>query len=543
MQKQTTDQLSFTVIRENDIQKMISAGISPYPHKFNPNDHKYNTDENIYKYYSTNVEDYNNKYKYLSNGQHIDNEYIYMIGRIYFIRKASKKLIFIDLHEEGNKVQVMANYKQYLNGEQDFFLKISVLREGDLIGVAGIPGKSQKGELSIIPHQISILAICKHVLPLKNYINEQGELVSGLLNQEIRYRQRYLDLIINEDNLKIFIKRSKIIKSIRRFLDDELKLYEVDTPILNPTVGGAIAKPFVSHSKDYDCPLFMRIAPELSLKMLIIGGFRGVYEVGKQFRNESNDLTHNCEFTSLEFYIQNHDYNDLMTICENLLSNILQSCNDNDNKYKIIYDGKQIDFTPPYKRLDMINTLEQQANIKLPDNLESDEALEFLDKKCRELGVECSAPRTTPRLLDKLVGAYVEPLCVNPTYITGHPQIMSPLAKWDRSNINTGLTRTERFELFINCTELANAYTELNDPSVQIELFKKQAIDKLHGDDEAMICDINFVTALEYGLIPTGGFGLGIDRLVMLLTGNTSIREIILFPTMKPITQDQNNTL
>jgi lysyl-tRNA synthetase class 2 len=273
--------------------------------------------------------------------------------------------------------------------------------------------------------------------------------------------------------------------------------------------------------------MFMRIAPELFLKQLIIGGFSGVYELGKQFRNESNDMTHNAEFTSLEFYIVNKDHNDLIQICEKMLYQIVMKVNGSPI---VKYDGKEIDFTPPYKQYDMLSTLESHG-IMIPPDLTTDDAQKSLDIECVKLGVECSAPRTTARLLDKLVGHFIEPLCINPTFITGQPQIMSPLAKWDRN----GTQRTERFELFVNGFELANAYTELNDPEYQMKLFKEQAKAKIQGDDEAMPIDYDFIRALEHGLPPTGGFGIGIDRLNMVLTDNTSIRDILLFPTMKPL--------
>lgn len=530
-----TDQLQYAKLRDDDLKKIIAFGLPAYPHKFCANQNNYAASQpNPPVYEDLTVNQYVDKYEeILKPGEHLDSAKtssgIALIGRVYLIRKSSKKLIFMDLHQEGRKVQIMINAKLYLNGSDHYDLVTGVIRNGDLVGVAGIPAKTKTGELSLIPHRLELLAVCKAMLPPRTYVDKTtGQEVQGLRNQEIRYRQRYLDLMINESNLQYFIKRTKIIRALRRFLDDDLGLYEVDTPILNPSVGGAVAKPFESYSNDFKCPLFMRIAPELSLKQLIIGGFRGVYELGKQFRNESNDLTHNSEFTSLEFYIQNHDYHDLMIICERMLYQIVMSVNGSPI---VEYDGKNIDFTPPFKRFDMISTLEEETGISLPSDLSTDEARLFLDQTCTRLGVDCSAPRTTPRLLDKLVGHYVEPKCVNPSFITGHPQIMSPLAKWDRN----GSCRTERFELFVNSTELANAYTELNDPEVQMNLFKGQAKDKAMGDDEAMPVDHDFVRALEHGLIPTGGFGLGVDRFIMFLTGNTSIREIILFPTMKPL--------
>lgn len=524
-----SEQAAYRNLREEDLRKVVEFGLPAYPHKFYPNINKYSTEMKQYEYNMIDIESFIRDFSYLKNEETLDNVNLAMFGRVYLIRRSSKKLIFIDIHQNGVKMQIMlnANPRFYLNGTEHFNLIVEVVRAGDIIGVAGIPTRTKTGELSIIPHRVELLSACKAMLPPRTFIDENGHEVSGLRNLEVRYRQRYLDLMINESSINTFYTRSKIIREIRRYLDDVLNLVEVDTPILNPSVGGAVAKPFETHSNDYDCPLFMRISPELSLKMLIIGGFHGVYELGKQFRNESNDKTHNSEFTSLEFYIQNHDYHDLMAICEDMISSIVKKIK---GSYTIEYDGKKIDFTPPFKRLDMLDTLEEKTGITLPADLSTDAAREFLDKMCIDLNVSCSAPRTTPRLLDKLVGQFVEPLCGNPTFIVGHPQIMSPLAKWDRNNT----CRTERFELFVNSTELANAYTELNDPVIQHETFKSQAKDKAMGDDEAMPVDADFVQALEHGLPPTGGFGLGVDRFIMLLTGATSIRDIILFPTMKP---------
>lgn len=523
------DQEDYRRLRNNDFQQLYAHNLTPYPHKFIDS-----------SYQKMSVLQMCNKYNdIIKPGEHLDHDIhkIYIIVRIYSRRNASKKLIFMDGHEEGVKVQIMANLQKYiyaidgltLTSIEHFNLMTSIIRYGDLVGFAGIPCKTKMGELSLLVHHMELLSPCLQMLPPRTYENDDGKIVSGLQNTEVRYKQRYLDLIINEENLATFKKRSIIIKTIRNFLDNDLGLMEVDTPILNPTVGGASAKPFETFSIDYDCPMFMRIAPELYLKMLIVGGFKGVYEIGKQFRNESNDLTHNSEFTSLEYYIQNCDYNDLITQCEKLLTHIIETIN--DKSLIIQYDGKYIDFTAPFKRLDMIDTLEKLTNTKLPIDLSTEEAREFLDILCIKLNVECTAPRTTGRLLDKLVGHFIEPLCINPTFIIGHPKIMSPLAKGDRNGTN----RAERFELFVNGKELANAYTELNDPIIQLETFQSQAKDKTLGDIEAMSVDAGFIKALEYGLPPTGGFGMGIDRLVMLLTNNTSIREVILFPTMKSI--------
>jgi len=405
------------------------------------------------------------------------------------------------------------------------------MKRGDIVGVRGTPGKTRRGELSLFPTEMVLLTPCLHMLP------KSGPGLPGLTDKETRYRQRYLDLIMNPGTRSNFITRTRIINFLRRFLDMHGFL-EVETPMMNAIPGGATARPFITKHNELNLDMYMRIAPELYLKMLVVGGLDRVYEVGRLFRNEGMDLTHNPEFTTCEFYWAYADYDDLIKFTEELLSQmVLNICG--SYKIKLHPEPKpgeeprvlEMDFTPPFKRISMISGLEEKLGVKFPMPLESDEANEFLKQQCKKHNVECKPPHTTARLLDKLVGEFLESQCLDPTFICDHPKIMSPLAKDHRSM--PGLT--ERFELFANYHEMCNAYTELNDPVEQRARFASQAKDKAAGDDEAMFVDEGYITALEYGLPPTAGWGMGIDRLTMLLTDNESIKEVLLFPAMRPV--------
>lgn len=338
---------------------------------------------------------------------------------------------------------------------------------------------------------------------------------------------------MNPNVREIFLTRAKIIKYVREYLDN-LGFLEVETPLMNMIAGGATAKPFITHHNDLNLDLFMRVAPELYLKKLVVGGLDRVYEIGKNFRNEGIDMTHNPEFTCCEFYMAYADYSDLMAMTEDMISQMVFAIH---GSYKIRYNPEEgtdymIDFKPPWRRMNIQEELEKMFPGKMPkpENLHLEEARKMLDDIVVGQGLDCSAPRTSARLMDKLIGEYLEEQCVSPAFICEHPIIMSPLAKYHRSKAGV----TERFEVFCCKKEIANAYTELNNPIVQAERFMQQAKDKAAGDDEAQDFDQDFVTALEYGLPPTGGWGLGIDRLTMFLSGNNNIKEVLLFPAMKP---------
>ncbi|WVZ09610.1 hypothetical protein V8G54_014140 [Vigna mungo] len=525
---------------ENRLKYLSSQktdGKNPYPHKF---------------FVTMSIEEYIKEYGGLSDGQHAEDVSVSLAGRIMHKRTSGSKLVFYDLHGGGFKVQVMADASKSNLDEAEFSKFHSNVKRGDIVGVTGFPGKSKKGELSIFPKNFVVLSHCLHMMPrqksaaaaVDNANLKKSPWVPGnarnpetyiLKDQETRYRLRHLDLMLNPEVRDIFKTRSKVISYIRRFLDD-LDFLEVETPMMNMIAGGAAARPFVTHHNELNMRLFMRIAPELYLKELVVGGLDRVYEIGKQFRNEGIDLTHNPEFTTCEFYMAYKDYNDLMDITEQMLSaGMVKELT--KGSYKIKYhangvdkDPIEIDFTPPFRRIDMIEGLEQIAGLSIPKDLSSEEANQYLKDACLKFEIKCPPPETTARLLDKLVGHFLEETCVNPTFIINHPEIMSPLAKWHRSK--PGLT--ERFELFVNKHELCNAYTELNDPAVQRQRFAEQLKDRQSGDDEAMALDETFCTALEYGLPPTGGWGLGIDRLTMLLTDSQNIKEVLLFPAMKP---------
>ena len=496
---------------------------NPYPHKFQVS--------------ITNPE-FLKKYAHLKIGETLPEERVSVAGRVHNKRESGAKLKFYVIHSDGAEVQVMSQLQDYAN-QDNYERDHDLIKRGDIVGFEGYVGRTQpkkggEGEISVFVTRVELLTPCLHMLPTDHF---------GFKDQETRYRKRYLDLIMNKDSRSRFITRSKIISFIRKFLDSR-DFIEVETPMMNVIAGGATAKPFVTHHNDLDMDMFMRIAPELFLKELVVGGMDRVYEIGRQFRNEGIDMTHNPEFTTCEFYQAYADVYDIMDMTELMFSEMVKEIT---GSYIIQYHPDpsnpektyELNFTRPWKRMNMIEELEKVFKVTFPpgDELHTAATGEFLKDVLAKNNLECPPPLTNARMLDKLVGE-LEDMCISPTFIFGHPQMMSPLAKYSRDQ--PGLC--ERFEVFVATKEICNAYTELNDPFDQRARFEEQARQKDQGDDEVQLVDEVFCNSLEYGLPPTGGFGCGIDRLAMFLTDSNTIREVLLFPTLKPdVLRDENN--
>ncbi|RLJ69801.1 lysyl-tRNA synthetase class II [Hydrogenivirga caldilitoris] len=432
-------------------------------------------------------------------------------GRVVALRTMGKA-VFGHIQDLTGKIQIYL--KKDLVGDERFSFFNEFIDLGDIVGVEGELFRTQTGELTVEVHNFQLLAKCLHPLPEKWH---------GLKDVEVRYRQRYLDLIANPDARRTFLLRSKLISELRKFFDDR-GFIEVETPILQPIASGANAKPFMTYHNYLEMNLYLRIAPELYLKRLIVGGFPRVYELGRNFRNEGVDRTHNPEFTMVEFYAAYWDYNDLMKFTEELFAHLLERT---VGTLKLIYEGKEIDFTPPLRKVRYFDLLKEKTGRDKEFFLHN---LSGLRELAKELDITNYDKLTHAKLIDKVFEKVAEEDLIQPTFVIDFPKILSPLAKTHREDSEL----VERFELIVATYEVANAYTELNDPADQRERFVEQIKEKEMGDEEAMAMDEDFIRALEYGMPPTAGEGIGIDRLVMILTNTDTIRDVILFPHMRP---------
>ena len=442
-------------------------------------------------------------------------------GRI-MSRRIMGKASFLELQDSKGRIQVYVTRDDICPGEnKDLYNTVfkKLLDLGDFVGIKGFVFKTQTGEISVHTQELTVLA--KSLKPLPIVKMKDGEVYDSFDDPELRYRQRYVDLIVNSGVKETFLKRSAILKTLRAALD-EAGYTEVETPILQSIPGGASARPFITHHNSLDIDLYLRIATELYLKRLIVGGFEGVYEIGKNFRNEGMDKSHNPEFTCMELYVQYKDYNWMMAFTEKLLERICIAVNGSTES---VVDGKTISFKAPYRRLPILEAIKEKTGYDL--NGKSEEEIREI---CKTLNLEIDDTMGKGKLIDEIFGEFCEGTYIQPTFITDYPVEMSPLTKKHRSNP----ALTERFELMVNGKELANAYSELNDPIDQEERFIEQMRLSEKGDDEAMFIDQDFLRALQYGMPPTSGIGIGIDRLVMLMTGQTTIQEVLFFPQMRP---------
>lgn len=442
-------------------------------------------------------------------------------GRI-MSRRIMGKASFIELQDSKGRIQVYVS-RDDINTEAQPEMYNTVFKKlldiGDFIGVKGFVFRTQMGEISVHCQELTVL--CKSLRPLPIVKYKDGVAYDKFDDPELRARQRYVDLIVNDGVKETFLKRATILRTLRNALD-EAGYTEVETPSLQNIAGGASARPFITHFNALDTDMYMRIATELYLKRLIVGGFEGVYEIGKNFRNEGMDKNHNPEFTCMELYVQYKDYNWMMDFTEKLLERICIAVNGCSES---VIDGKTISFKAPYRRLPILEAIKEKTGYDLTDKTEDE-----IRRICGELKMEVDETMGKGKLIDEIFGEFCEGTFIQPTFITDYPVEMSPLTKMHRSK--PGLT--ERFELMVNGKELANAYSELNDPIDQEERFKEQMRLADKGDDEAMIIDQDFLRALQYGMPPTSGIGIGIDRLTMFMTGQTTIQEVLLFPQMKP---------
>ncbi|MFA7116724.1 MAG: lysine--tRNA ligase [Bacteroidales bacterium] len=489
--------------RHEAVEKLRELGVEPYPAKEYPTN---TTASEIAKSYDDEVKNFQD---------------VCIAGRI-MSRRIMGAASFMELQDSTGRIQVYIKRDEVCPGEdKTMYNKVfkKLLDIGDIIGIKGFTFITQTGQLSIHAKELTVLSKSLRVLPIVK--ERDGEIYDSFSDPELRYRQRYVDLIVNPKVKETFVKRSRIITSMRKYFDEHGYL-EVETPVLQPIPGGANARPFITHHNTLDIPLYLRIADELYLKKLIVGGFDGVYEISKNFRNEGMDKTHNPEFTSMEIYVAYKDYDWMMKFTENLISKISMELH---GKTLLPLEGKEVEFKAPYRRLPMYDAIKEYAGVEIK-GMNVDE----LRKVCIEKKIEVNASMGKGKLIDLLFGEFCEDKLIQPTFVTDYPVELSPLTKRHRNDP----TLTERFELFVNGKELANAYSELNDPIDQLQRFKEQSNLKDGGDDEAMYIDMDFVRALEYGMPPTSGLGIGIDRLAMFLTDTSSIQDVLFFPQMRP---------
>ena len=487
--------------RRNSLEELRKLGINPYPAA------EYKVDA-----YSDDIK---------SNFNEEEKREVCIAGRLMG-KRIMGKASFAELMDSKGRIQVYITRDDICPDEDKTFYNTvfkKLLDLGDFIGVKGFVFRTQTGEISV--HAQEIVFLSKSLKPLPVVKEKDGVTYDAFNDPELRYRQRYVDLLVNPGVKDIFMKRTQVIKTMREYFDEN-GYTEVETPILQPIPGGASARPFITHHNSLDIDLYLRIATELYLKRLIVGGFEGVYEIGKNFRNEGMDRSHNPEFTCMELYVQYKDYNWMMSFTEKLLERICVAVN---GKPESVVDGKTISFKAPFRRLPILDAIKEKTGYDLNGKTE-DEIRDI----CKKLNMEIDDTMGKGKLIDEIFGEFCEGTYIQPTFITDYPIEMSPLTKKHRDNPNL----TERFELMVNGKELANAYSELNDPIDQEERFQDQLRLSEKGDDEAMFIDQDFLRALQYGMPSTSGIGIGIDRLVMLMTGQTQIQEVLFFPQMRP---------
>ena len=489
-------------IRRNSLNELRAMGIEPYP-----------AAEYVTNAFSTDI-----KAEFKDDAE---PRKVSVAGRI-MSRRVMGKASFIELQDSKGRIQVYITRDDICPDENKDLYNVvfkRLLDLGDFVGIEGFVFRTQMGEISIHAQKLTVLSKSIRPLPIVKY--KDGVAYDKFEDPELRYRQRYVDLVVNDGVKEIFLKRNKVYNSMREYFNSKGYI-EVETPILQSIAGGAAARPFITHHNALDIPLYMRIASELYLKRLIVGGFEGVYEIGKNFRNEGMDRTHNPEFTCMEIYVAYKDYNWMMKFTENMIEKI---CLDVNGTTEVQVGDNMINFKAPFKRVTMLDSIKEFTGYDLTGMNE-----EQIREVCKKLNMEIDDTMGKGKLIDEIFGEFCEGNYIQPTFITDYPIEMSPLTKKHRSNPDL----TERFELMVNGKELCNAYSELNDPIDQLERFEEQMRLSEKGDDEAMIIDKDFVRALEYGMPPTSGMGIGMDRLVMLMTGQSTIQEVLFFPQMRP---------